>query len=169
MFGHLAAFLCIVTLGADMYPAAAPSSLTDDVHAIITWEHDAVKADLAGDADFYARGLSEQWTDGMSDGTFQTKNMLLIDLRDSKRNITSEESLADMHVNVAGDVAVATYREAYDAIIHGKSVKKTIITTDTFLKRSGKWIQIAAHSSAVQKRTSANSKVVSTRFVMPRR
>lgn len=130
--------------------AAVTIGLGDETHVIKKWESDAVQADLAGNADFYARNLSEKWTDGMSDGTFQTKQMLLNDLRDPKRNITIRESLADMQVNVFGTMAVATYHETYDALVHAKRVKKTIITTDTFLKQSDKWIQVAAHSSAVR-------------------
>jgi hypothetical protein len=37
----------------------------------------------------------------------------------------------------------------YDALIGGKRVAKTIITTDTFTKIGGQWKLIAAHSSAL--------------------
>lgn len=148
MIRRISMTITIVALGATLV-AAATSVPRDDVRDIVKWERDALRADLAGDADYYARNLSEQWTDGMSDGTFQTKRSLLDDLRDPKRNSTTNESLADIRVRLFGGVAVATYRETYDALVHGRRVKKTIITTDTFLKRSGKWIQIAAHSSAV--------------------
>jgi hypothetical protein len=37
----------------------------------------------------------------------------------------------------------------YDALISGKRVSKTIITTDTFAKIGGQWKLVAAHSSAV--------------------
>lgn len=149
VFHWIITLLSFVTLSVGN-PLAATASGSTDEQAIVKWEHDAVEADLAGDAEFYARNLSERWTDGMSDGTFQTKRMLLDDLRDAKRNITTEESLAHIRVIVAGVVAVATYRETYDALIHTKRVRKTIITTDTFVKQSGRWIQIAAHSSAVR-------------------
>ena len=86
----------------------------------------------------------------MSDGTFRTKRMLLEDLQDFERNATTEESLADIRVRVSGDVAIATYRETYDALVHAKRAEKTIITTDTFLKQSGRWIQIAARSSSLK-------------------
>jgi hypothetical protein len=43
------------------------------VTAISILENDAVKADLAGDADFYQKVLAEDWTRGDSDGTYYTK------------------------------------------------------------------------------------------------
>jgi hypothetical protein len=46
---------------------------TDIVTAISNLENDAVKADLAGDADFYQKVLAEDWTRGDSDGTYFTK------------------------------------------------------------------------------------------------
>ena len=50
---------------------------TDIVTAISNLENDAVKADLAGDADFYQKVLAEDWTRGDSDGTYYSKAELL--------------------------------------------------------------------------------------------
>jgi hypothetical protein len=41
------------------------------------------------------------------------------------------------------------YTEKYDALINGKPVEKTIISTDTFSRIRGEWKLVAAHSSAV--------------------
>jgi hypothetical protein len=120
----------------------------DDTAALKKWEYDAVAADLAGDANFYAANLVEDWTGGMSNGAFQTKAMLVADLRDPKRNITLAETITEPRVRLYGDVAVTTYTETYDALIHGERRAKTIITTDTFIKRNGRWLQASAHSSA---------------------
>jgi len=128
----------------------ANSEPKDDPIAWITqYENDAAAADLAGDVSFYQKNLKDDWSDGMSNGQFQTKKKLISDLTDKAHNITFHETLANMKVRVYGDTAVATYTETYDALTSGKRVAKTIITTDTFVKVGGQWKLAAAHSSAV--------------------
>jgi hypothetical protein len=114
------------------------------------WEQQALEADLHADVSFYEKNLVDDWTDGTSWGSFQDKNTLVSDLKNSAKNITTKESLSDMQVRIYGNTAIATYKETYDALIHGERRVRTIITTDTFIKRDGRWIQIAAHSSAVK-------------------
>jgi|ERR1700733_2012484 len=121
----------------------------DPVAWIIQYENDAAAADLAGDVSFYQKNLTEDWSDGMSNGQFQTKKDLISDLTDKAHNVTFRETLANMKVRVYGDTAAANYSETYDALTSGKRVAKTIITTDTFVKVGGQWKLAAAHSSAV--------------------
>ena len=128
------------------------SAQEDPVAWITQYEHNAAAADLVGDASFYQRNLADDWSDGMSNGEFQTKKELISDLADKEHNITFHETLSDIKVRVYGDTAVATYTEKYDAITSGKRVAKTIITTDTFAKIGGQWKLVAAHSSAVLNR-----------------
>ena len=85
----------------------------------------------------------------MSNGQFQNKKELISDLMDKTHNITFHETLADIKVRVYGDTAVATYTETYDALINGRRIAKTIITTDSFAKIEARWKLVAAHSSAV--------------------
>jgi hypothetical protein len=121
----------------------------DPVAWIVQYENDAAAADLAGDVSFYQKNLADDWSDGMSNGQFQTKKELISDLSDKAHNITFHETLANMKVRVYGDAAVATYTETYDALSSGKGVAKTIITTDTFVKVGGQWKLASAHSSTV--------------------
>ena len=121
----------------------------DPIAWIIQYENGAAAADLAGDVSFYQKNLTDDWSDGMSNGQFQTKKELISDLTDKAHNITFHETLANMKVRVYGDTAVANYTETYDALTSGKRVAKTIITTDTFVKVGGQWKLAAAHSSAV--------------------
>ena len=75
---------------------------TDIVTAISNLENDAVKADLAGDADFYQKVLAEDWTRGDSDGTYFTKAVLLNLMADTKSIKTNSEqiSMTDYPTNV---------------------------------------------------------------------
>ena len=136
-------------LVALLVPSSLFATAADDVKQIVRWEHAALEADLAGNAAFYEANLADDWTIGHSDGTFETKQSNVSDLRDSKRNITTKESITDPVVRLYGDTAIATYTETYDALQRGKRVIKTIITTDTFIKRRGRWLQVSAHSSTV--------------------
>src|ERR1700722_3327403 len=59
-------------------PAASPQD--DPVAWITEYEHNAAAADLAGDVSFYRKNLADDWSDGMSNGQFQTKQELISDL-----------------------------------------------------------------------------------------
>ena len=120
---------------------------TDIVTAISNLENDAVKADLAGDADFYQKVLAEDWTRGDSDGTYYTKADLLNLMGDKNSIKTNSEKLSDLKVRVYGDTAVATYKDIYDLLSKGEHRAHTIIATDTFVKMDGEWKQVASHGS----------------------
>src|ERR1700731_905898 len=120
---------------------------TDIVTAISNLENDAVKADLAGDADFYQKVLAEDWTRGDSDGTYYTKAELLKLMADTKNIKTNSEKLSELKVRVYGNTAVATYKDTYDILISGEHRAHTIIATDTFVKMGSAWKQVASHGS----------------------
>src|SRR5260370_30671984 len=71
---------------------------TDIVTAISNLENDAVKADLAGDADFYQKVLAEDWTRGDSAGTYFTKALLLNLMADTKSINTTTDQSSDLKV-----------------------------------------------------------------------
>ena len=120
---------------------------TDIVTTISNLENDAVKADLAGDADFYQKALAEDWTRGDSDGTYYTKAELLKLMADTKNIKTNSEKLSELKVRVYGNTAVATYKDTYDILIMGEHRAHTIIATDTFVKIGSAWKQVASHGS----------------------
>jgi len=120
---------------------------TDIVTTISNLENDAVKADLAGDADFYQKVLAEDWTRGDSDGTYYTKAGLLKLMADTKDIKTNSEKLSELKVRVYGSTAVAIYRDTYNIQIKGEHRAHTIIATDTFVKMGSEWKQVASHGS----------------------
>ena len=119
----------------------------DIVTAISNLENDAVKADLAGDADFYQKVLAEDWTRGDSDGTYYTKAELLKLMADTKDIKTNSEKLSELKVRVYGSTAVAIYSDTYNIQIKGEHRSHTIIATDTFVKMGSEWKQVASHGS----------------------
>ena len=120
---------------------------TDIVTTISNLENDAVKADLAGDVDFYQKVLAEDWTRGDSDGTYYTKAGLLKLMADTKDIKTNSEKLSELKVRVYGSTAVALYRDTYNIQIKGEHRAHSIIVTDTFVKMGSEWKQVASHGS----------------------
>jgi len=72
-------------------------------------ENDAIKADLAGDASFYQKYPADDWTGGTSRGTWDSKQSLASDVKDSQSNKTNSESISDLKVRVHGTLAIATW------------------------------------------------------------
>jgi len=120
---------------------------TDIVTTISNLENDAVKADLAGDADFYQIALAEDWTRGDSDGTFYTKAEVMKLMADAKDLKTNSEKLSELKVRVYGNTAVATYKDTYDILFKGEHRAHSIIATDTFVQMGSAWKQVASHGS----------------------
>ena len=117
------------------------------VTAISNLENASVKADLAGDPDFYRQVLAEDWTRGDSDGTYYTKAQLLKLMTERNNMKTNSEKLSELKVRVYGNTAVATYKDNYDLLIKGEHRAHTIIATDTFVKIGSEWKQVASHGS----------------------
>jgi ketosteroid isomerase-like protein len=151
----LVAFSLVLTVvGSLSLLGLAQSSTPSDSKAVATitqMENDAVKADLAADASFYEKYLADDWTGGTSRGTWDTKQSMLSDIKDSKNNKMNSESISDLKVRVHGDVAIATYKNTYDALIKGQHYARTVLSTDTFLRENGTWKQLAGHSSQAAK------------------
>jgi ketosteroid isomerase-like protein len=153
--------LLVILVSGLALAAVMPSTLfcqstdANTIAAITKLENDAVKADLANDSAFYEKHFADDWTGGTSRGTWDTKQLILADMKDSKNNKTNSESISDLKVRVYGDVAVATYKSTYDSLIRGKHYARTIITTDVFQQRNGEWKQIAGHSSVAAEQLSA--------------
>lgn len=141
----------VVSLTALAFAQSTTSSDSQTVAAITQLENDAVKADLAQDASFYDHYLAEDWTGGTSRGTWDTKQSIVADMKDTKNNKTNSEKIRDLKVHVYGDTAVASYTSTYDSMIKGQHYARTIISTDTFMRQNGEWKQIAGHSSQAAK------------------
>jgi ketosteroid isomerase-like protein len=140
--------LSVFALFAGLSVIRAQSTAKPEVvTAISILENDAVKADLAGDADFYQKVLAEDWTRGDSDGTYYTKAELLELMADTKNIKTNSEKISELQVRVYGNTAVATYKDTYNLMIKGEHRDHTIIATDTFVKMDGEWKQVASHGS----------------------
>jgi hypothetical protein len=123
----------------------------DAVAAITQFENDSVKADLAGDSSFFQKNYADNWTGGFSGGTWNTKESMLADMKDSANNKMNSEEISDLKVRVYdNNTAIATYTSTYDAMIRGEHRAKTVLSTDTFVLQNGTWKEVAGHSSVAK-------------------
>jgi hypothetical protein len=140
----------LLSVNAIAQTPMADKDKSDDAKAIaeITqWENDSVKADLAGDASFYDKGLADDWSAVHSWGVTQDKASNLAGIKDTKNNKMNSRSIADLKVRVYGDTAIATYEDTYDSVMNGKPLARTVISTDTFVRQNGMWKQVASQST----------------------
>jgi ketosteroid isomerase-like protein len=140
----------VAALSVLVHAQKSKTANNNAVAAITNIENEGVKADLAGDASFYQKHLADDWTGGTSFGTWDTKQSVLQDMKEPSKNKTNSEQMSDLKVRADGNVAVATYKTTYDAIIHGQHQSRTVITTDVFQNQNGTWKEVASHSSQAQ-------------------
>ena len=113
----------------------------------LQFENDAVIADLAGDQSFSEKNYAENWTGGFSGGTWTSKQSMLADMKDTANNKMNSEEISDLKVRVYDNTAIVTYTDTYDALIRGEDRAKTVLSTDTFVRQSGLWKEVAGQSS----------------------
>jgi ketosteroid isomerase-like protein len=124
---------------------------SDAVATVTKIENDAIKAVLANDSSFYEKFLASDYTGGTSRGTWDTKASTLADMKDTKNNKTNSQNLTDLKVRVHGDVAIATYRSTYDAVVRGEHYARTVLCTDVLQQQNGGWKLMANHCSQAAK------------------
>lgn len=154
----LIGLFAIIAAAALSVPVQAKELSKSDEKAVVAitlLENDAVKADLAGDASFYEKNFAENWTGGDSQGSWYTKAMLLSTIKDTEKNKMNSEVISDLNVRVYGDTAIATYTDKYDMLFNGEKRAATVLTTDTFAKQNGKWMQVSGHSSKMSDSTAS--------------
>jgi hypothetical protein len=151
------AALSTMFLAIPAHAKESPKNEAKVIAAITQLENDAVKADLAGDASFYEKNLADNWSGGDSNGTWYTKQELIANMKDTDKNKMDSEEISNLNVRVYGDTAIATYTNKYDLVQNGTRRAATILSTDTFTKQSGKWMQVSGHSSVIRANASTQS------------
>ena len=127
------------------------ASASEAVAAVTKLENDGIKATLANDSSFFEKTLASDYTGGTSRGTWDSRTSMLADMKDTKNNKTSSQTLSDLKVRVHGDLAIATYSTTYDALIQGKQDARTVLCTDALQQQNGAWKLMATHCSQTAK------------------
>ena len=150
LYAALAALAAFVV----MLPITVIRAQSGDVATAITkLENDGVKADLAGDTKSYIeKYAADDWMGCDSSGKWYTKAEALKLFTDTKNNKYNSEKLSDLKVRVYGNgnTAVATYSDAYDALVDGQHRTRTVLSTDVWVKIGNDWKQVSSHSTTAK-------------------
>jgi Domain of unknown function (DUF4440) len=102
-----------------------------------------VRADLAGDSSFFQKNYANNWTRG----TWTTKESMLADMKDSANNKMNSGEISDLKVGVNdSNTAAAAYTDTYEGTVGGEHRAKTVLSTDTCVRRNSVWKDVAGHS-----------------------
>ena len=158
--------LATISCGRAAEPRERTSELDDA--AVATWIDSAIYARQTHGADFYARNVVDDWSEGTSDGVFRTKAMMLRQLRDSSRAGPMKECHSNMILRGYGRTVVVTYTRTTSSHRDRECSETTSIRTDTFVKINGRWMQIASHSSSASREPTMDAFGAATHSALPR-
>jgi len=109
------------------------------------WNDSWVKRDPA----FLDRILADDYIGMRSDGSVFSKAQEIADMKQSE-NIVVYITSDDFKVRVYGDVAVVTFRfTTKEQNKEGEDISGQYRTTDTWVKRAGRWQCVASHGSEI--------------------
>ncbi|HYP28872.1 MAG TPA: nuclear transport factor 2 family protein, partial [Blastocatellia bacterium] len=103
----------------------------------------------AGDKAVWDKYLADTCLYSAEDGRTLTKAQLLEELRPLPSGYVGRLRVANPQVREYGDTAIITYDAMEELEIHGQMIKTRFHTTDTYLRRAGRWQMIASQVLAV--------------------
>jgi ketosteroid isomerase-like protein len=117
-----------------------------DQEAVTQIEQEMLASLLKGDTSAFERYLADTFTLTDPDGMFMNKTRVIEDVKSGDLKFESSK-LDDMKVQVYGDTAVATYVSTDKGSYKGKSFSGRARWTDVFIKRNGRWQNVAGHGT----------------------
>ena len=144
----LMACMCVgqVVAQAKKHPAAAAQTPQQIVKQL---EHDWVDAVKTGNAEKLSQVLADDWTGLNFQGSKDTKQSILADLKSGATKLESFE-FGPMDVAVFGNVAVVQGSDTEKSTTKGKDTSGKFVWMDVFVKRDGKWLAVRSQSAKVQ-------------------
>ena len=141
----LLACACFGTvLGQEKKAAAASTS-----EALKQLEHDWTDAIKAGDTEKLGQILADDWSGLGFDGSKETKQSLLAEVKSGQSKIESVE-FGPMNVKVLGSVAVVQGSDTEKSTTKGKDSSGKWVWMDVFAKRDGKWQAVRSQSAKIK-------------------
>jgi hypothetical protein len=114
-----------------------------DVAALVA---ESDRADLSGETAAFVRNhYVDGYVEGTSFGTWLAKERLM----DAANNKVLGKSVSDLKVDVFGPIAIARFRQTYDALLEGHRRSRTTICTQTWSRQTAAWMVLATHCSQV--------------------
>ena len=124
----------------------AKDNRSKDQEAVAQIEQEMLASLLKGDSSAFGRYLADTFTLTDPDGKFMDKTRMVQDIKSGDLKFESSK-LDDMKVQVYGDTAVATYVSTDKGSYKGKDFSGKSRWTDVFVKRKGKWQNVAGHGT----------------------
>jgi ketosteroid isomerase-like protein len=115
---------------------------------LITLEKDWNDSWVKRDPAFLDRILADDYIGTRSDGSVFSKAQEIADMK-SNESVVAFITSDDFMVRVYGDVAVVTFRFTTKEQNKGKDISGQYRTTDTWVKRAGRWQCVASHGSEI--------------------
>jgi uncharacterized protein (TIGR02246 family) len=129
--------------------AAALTQDADDMAAIADIEQRLASAWLKGDRAFIDAILAPDWSVIDASGRTLGKRQVIDETFGSGDRRIESMVVDDVTVRMFGDAAVATGRTRASGRYHGEATSVVLRFTDVFVRRSGRWLIVASHASAV--------------------
>ena len=129
-------------------PAAATPA-GDVEQMLMKLEREATAALIKRDAASFGRIFADDAVLTSPDGTVQTKEQLLADVKSGSLVLESSD-IADMKVHVHGDAALVTYATTDKGKYKGQDISGRYRWTDVFVRRSGTWHIVASQGTPIQ-------------------
>lgn len=127
-------------------PPAKGASVSETVKQL---EHDWTDASKAGDADRLGEILADDWVAIEPNGTHETKQSALADVKSGASKLDSFE-FGPMSVKVLGNVAVVQGSDTEKSTTKGKDSSGKYVWMDVWAKRGGKWQAVRSQSALVK-------------------
>jgi ketosteroid isomerase-like protein len=113
------------------------------IKALLDQSREAI---LKGDSSYFEKNAAEDYTRVGPDGKFVSKAEWVSALKSGDVKVQSIET-SDVKVRVYGDAAVATYAVDVKGTNKGQDMSGHNRVTRVFVKRGGKWQEVAFHST----------------------
>jgi len=146
---HIALLLCLALSCPSLLDAAQeptppkpPKPDTETELKRITQE--LLDAITAGNPAVWDRHLAETCLFGAEDGRTLTKAQMLEEIRPLPAAYKGSLTIANVQVREHGDVAIISYDIPEKLELYGQTLNTRFHSTDTYLKRDGRWRMIAA-------------------------
>jgi acetamidase/formamidase/ketosteroid isomerase-like protein len=126
---------------------AGAASAEQEIRAAETlWNQSRVRADVVA----LDRLLADDWTVTHGDGTIDTKQQYLDDLRSGVRKFSADVKQDDFSVRITGDTAVAAGISDSQVVYKGKPSGGALRFTRVYVRRDGRWVMITSHATRRQ-------------------
>lgn len=142
--------LVLFVLSLTGFPATAYAQLApaDSIFFLRTTQA-LLDAVTSGDTTVWARVLAPEWTETDEEGRYLSRSDLLAALHPLPAGQTGKLTLDRWKFIVADDVVVMTYDADEEHHYYGQTLLTVFHSTDTWVRRHGRWWQIATQQTAL--------------------